>query len=143
MYQQLMLPMIAKFNKVSTAGRCPALCPPELFFLVFLFTTLLPTKFILVKPFVIISKNKAQSSVSLTNQPSRQNTLLTLKCTNNATKSKDFFSESRTFATLPLVLTNWLLALRISFYSLLVLFTFNLPTTPSYCCWRWRIKLRR
>ena len=52
-------------------------------------------------------------------------------CTNNATSLSGFFSESRITATSPLVTTNWLFALRISFYSLLLLFTFNLPTTPN------------
>ena len=52
-------------------------------------------------------------------------------CTNNATSSKVFFRESRITVTLPRATTNWLFALRISFYSLLLLFTFNLPTAPS------------
>ena len=51
-------------------------------------------------------------------------------CTNNAISSNGFFSESRITATLPLVTTNWLCVLKISFYLLLVLFIFNLPTTP-------------
>ena len=45
---------------------------------------------------------------------------------------KDFFSESKITATSPPATTNWLVALRILFYLLLVLFTFNLPTTPNH-----------
>ena len=56
---------------------------------------------------------------------------LILNCINNAISSSGFFNASRIIATSPLVTTNWLFALRISFYSLLLLFTFNLPTTPS------------
>ena len=56
---------------------------------------------------------------------------LILNCTNNAISSSVFFSESKITATSPLVTTNWLFAFSISFYLLLVLFTFNLPTTPS------------
>ena len=51
--------------------------------------------------------------------------------TSSITSSSGFFSESRITATSPLVTTNWLFALRISFYSLLVLFTFNLSTDPN------------
>ncbi|MBR3722293.1 MAG: hypothetical protein IKN12_05945, partial [Selenomonadaceae bacterium] len=42
-----------------------------------------------------------------------------------------FFSASRITVASLLVTTNWLFALRILFYLLLVLFTFNLPTTPK------------
>ena len=62
---------------------------------------------------------------------SRLSMTLIQNCTNNATLSRDFFSESRITVTSLLVMTNWLFVLRISFYSLLVLFTFNLPTAPS------------
>jgi len=41
------------------------------------------------------------------------------------------FSELKITVTLPRASTNWLFALRISFYLLLLLFTFNLPTNPS------------
>ena len=51
-------------------------------------------------------------------------------CTSNAISSKGFFSESRITVTSPPVTINWLFALKISFYSLLLLFTFNLPTAP-------------
>ena len=66
----------------------------------------LPTKLILAKPFVIISINEELLFVSRINQLSRRNTLLTLTSTNNETKSRDFFSASRTFATSLLALTN-------------------------------------
>ena len=49
----------------------------------------------------------------------------------NAILLSAFFSELRITVTLPLVTTNWLFALRISFYLLLPLFTFNLPTAPN------------
>ena len=57
---------------------------------------------------------------------------LILNCTNNAISSSVFFSESKITATSPPATTNWLVALRILFYLLLVLFTFNLPTTPKH-----------
>ena len=41
------------------------------------------------------------------------------------------FSELKITVTLPRASTNWLFALRISFYLLLLLFTFNLPTNPN------------
>ena len=41
------------------------------------------------------------------------------------------FSELKITVTLPCASTNWLFALRISFYLLLLLFTFNLPTIPN------------
>ena len=41
------------------------------------------------------------------------------------------FSELKITVTLSRASTNWLFALRISFYLLLLLFTFNLPTIPS------------
>ena len=60
----------------------------------------------------------------------RLNTTLIQNCTNNATSSKGFFNALKITVTLPRASTNWLFASRISFYLLLLLFTFNLPTTP-------------
>ena len=62
----------------------------------------------------------------------RLNTTLIQNCTNNATSSKGFFNALKITVTLPRASTNWLFASRISFYLLLLLFTFNLPTTPSW-----------
>ena len=62
---------------------------------------------------------------------SRLSMTLIQSFTSTAISLSGSFNASRTFATLPLVSINWLCALKISFYLLLVLFTFNLPTTPS------------
>ena len=58
------------------------------------------------------------------------NMTLIRNCTNNATKSSGFFSESRIIGTLLPATTNWLNAFSTLFYLLLPSFTFNLPTTP-------------
>ena len=74
--------------------------------------------------------------------------ILMLNCTRGAILLSVSFSESRITATSPLVSTNWLFALRISFYLLLLLYTFNLPTTPNFmtkskCCLRKERKERK
>ena len=61
------------------------------------------------------------------------NMTLIRNCTNNATKSSGFFSESRIIGTLLPATTNWLNAFSTLFYLLLPSFTFNLPTNPRTC----------
>ena len=81
--------------------------------------------------FAFSSLSREQLLVFQTKQISGLSMTLIQNCTSNAILLSGFFSESRITVTLPRASTNWLFALRISFYLLLVLFTFNLPTTPK------------
>ena len=93
--------------------------------------------------FAVSSPSMEPLLVSPTKPISRLSMTLIVNCTNNATSSNGFFSESRIIATSPLASTNWLFALRISFYLLLSLFTFNLPTDPSRLLTQKRLRLAR